>query len=600
MKKMTQLLMLIFISFTILGCYLDDDNTYPSSTNTQTPTPVIEGSNTVNNSIPIPTPTPSTSSKNVLILYDTVGDFGNTGKTNALFLQNLLGHFDINIQAKPAIEYVANEMDEDEAVFYIGNTYNVLASYTDGSAEKNAYENFYRDIGTKDKSIIWINYNLASLEKFWKDNNLNNTTFEQKTGLSFNRIAQLKYNRVKYKNIELFKGVIPFSSPGAYNTGCIDEGNTQYACSLELNLIDIVDANKTEIFATTYSTIAGTTTPISPYITRGDKFWFVGDIPFSFISEEDRYLAFADVLHDMLGIPHTESHKAIIRIEDVDARTEITKFTLLTDFMHQENLPFSIATIPQYEDPLGLENKGVATREKISDSQIGTVLKGLYDEGIASIVQHGTTHEYYNSINDSESEIKNPYNGLSGNDFEFIRVIENADHSYSYLYPVQEDSPQWAKDRIMQGKDILSELGITPFAWEPPHYMAGPNQYRGVQEIYPIQYARVLYYPNEESNDTATKYKSVGQFFPFVIQHDVYGYTIVPENIQNIVHNPNTDYRPLLPSDTIRFAQKLKVVRDGVASFYYHPHLGTDELKEITDGLKNAGYTFVPAPSLIE
>ena len=52
--------------------------------------------------------------------------------------------------------------------------------------------------------------------------------------------------------------------------------------------------------------------------------------------------------------------------------------------------------------------------------------------------------------------------------------------------------------------------------------------------------------------------------------------------------------------DIIRFSQKLKVVRDGVASFYYHPHLGTDELSKIIPGLQDAGYTFVRATSLME
>jgi hypothetical protein len=42
---------------------------------------------------------------------------------------------------------------------------------------------------------------------------------------------------VKYKNTELFKGVIPFATPGSDVSLCENEGSNRYACSLELNLI---------------------------------------------------------------------------------------------------------------------------------------------------------------------------------------------------------------------------------------------------------------------------------------------------------------------------------------------------------------------------
>jgi len=539
------------------------------------------------------------TSNKVLVLYDTAGAYGNEGKANAIFLQNLLGHFDLNIVAKPVTEYVENDMNDKRAVFYIGSTYAALSHYDQESDERKAYEDFYKDIATKDRTIVWINYNLQSLEKFWKENNLSNTTFAQKFGMHFNAVQQLKYNRVKYKNTELFKGVIPFATPRADLSICEDEGNNRYACALELNDIAIVDSNKVTIFATAYSTLPNTNTPISPYITQGGKFWFVGDIPFSYMSEEDRYLAFSDVLHDMLGIYHKENHKAIMRLEDVDARTNLNDLNQIAQYMHKQKIPFSVATIPVYEDPLGIENNGVATRELLSNSDVGQTLKSLYDKGQIYIVQHGTTHEYYDNLNEPESEIKNPYNGLSGNDFEFMRVRENADLSYTYLHPTKDDSGTWAKDRIQMGKNILTDLGVSAFSWEAPHYMAGPNHYRAIADIYPVQYARVLYYPYEKSDDPSKKYQFIGQFYPYVIKKDLYGTTVIPENIHNIEDLPNPGYRQLFPADTIRFAKKLKVVRDGIASFYYHPYLGDQYLKDIIPGLKDLGYVFVGAPSLV-
>jgi len=540
------------------------------------------------------------SSNSALILYDTVGDYGYTGKRNAMFLENLLGHFNLEVTSKPANEYQSNDMSGKRAVFYIGTSFDAFNQYPAGSAAKVSYENFYKDIAIKDKTVIWMNYNLSNLETYWKNNDLLNTTFSERYGISFSDVSQLKFNRVTYKNTELYKGVIPFATPGAVTEGCILESNKTYACSLELNQITILNQDSVDVFATATSTINNGETPVLPYITKAKNFWFVGDVPFTFMSEEDRYLAFSDVLHDMLNIPHKTSRKAIMRLEDVDARTEMADLNSIASYMGSKNIRFSVATIPRYEDPLGIENNGVATSELLSNSAIGTRLKELYDAGAIDIVQHGTTHQHHKSLDDNISEISNPYNGLSGDDFEFMRVIEHADLSYSYLYPVENDSAAWAKERITEGISIFNDMGIKAFAWEAPHYMAGPNHYRGIKEVYPVQYARVLYFPNEENPDIAIRNKFIGQFYPYLIQKDLYGYTIIPENIHNIEDFPNPGYRGLLPSDTIRFAKKLKVVRDGIASFYYHPYLQSRYLAEIVEGLEAEGYTFVSAPSLLQ
>lgn len=536
-------------------------------------------------------------SNNVLILYDNIGDFGFTGKTNAMLLENLIGHFDLNVTSKPLSEYKTNDMNNKKTIFYIGNNFNAIDNYTADSEEEIAYKKFYKDVAIQNKTIVWMNYNLSNLESYWQENALLNTTFAEKFGISFNDVSQLNYNRVNYKNTELYKGVIPYATPGSKIEGCLLEHDKQYACSLELNRINVLNQHNVKVYATAFNN----QDKIEEfYITKANNFWFIGDIPFTFMSEEDRYLAFSDLLHDMLNINHKEVHKAIMRLEDVDARTKLSDLNSIASYMGSKNIPFSVATIARYEDPLGIENNGVATTELLSDSIIGTRLKELYDSGTITIVQHGTTHQYHKNLDGNVSEISNPYNGLSGDDFEFMRVIEHSDLSYSYLYPIENDSSLWAKNRITEGISIFNTLGIQAFAWEAPHYMAGPNHYRAIRELYPVQYARVLYFPNENSSNPTTRNKFIGQFYPYLIQKDLYGYTIIPENIHNIANEPNPQYRPLFPVDTIRFAKKLKVVRDGIASFYYHPYLKSGYLQEIVEGLESEGYTFVSAPSLLQ
>ena len=539
--------------------------------------------------IPLPVPSDNPSLQNVLILYDNVGDYKEQGKINALLLENLLGHFDVNITSKPADQYIANEIVDNNitTVFYLGTTYlNDQISFKNSAAYTTNYLDFFKDIATNNKTIVWINYNLDLLESEWEANAWGNSTFVDTTGFTSSG-TDTNYTRVWYKDTELYKGVIPFATPGVDTTACYDEGNNTYACALELNTIGIIDDNKAFSIATASSTFDSNKS-IEPYVTQGGNFWFIGDIPFTYMSEEDRYLAFADLLHDMLGIPHQVSHKAIMRLEDVNAETDPSDLATIADYMRSQDINFSVATIPQYENPLGEYDYPLDTSIKLSDSDIGTLLQAYYNERLIDIVQHGFSHQY--------DSIENPYNGVTADDFEFMRVTDvNKDGNYTYVGPSEDDNGSWAKERILKGKTILDEVGIQAFAWEAPHYMAGPNHYRAIKDVYPIQYSRVIYYPDETDKSIF-----IGQFFPYIIRKDTYGYYIIPENIHNIEDNPNPGYRVVTAEDIIHFADVLKVVRDGVASFYYHPYLRTDDLSKIIPGLQSKGYTFVRATSLVE
>ncbi len=534
--------------------------------------------------ITLPVPSNNPPLQNVLILYDTAGPYGEQGKINALLLENLLGHFDLNITSKPADTYIANEIIDKNitTVFYLGTTYH--PNYTPG------YMNFYQDIAENNKTVVWINYNLDSLQTAWDNNNGwgSNSTFVDTTGFT-SAGTDTNYTRVWYKDTELYKGVIPFATPGADTSNCEPELtiNNAYACALELNTILISDENKISVHAEANSTIDSSISN-EPYITQAGNFWFVGDIPFTYMSEEDRYLAFSDLLHDMLNIDHNESHKAIMRLEDVNAETNPSDLIAITEYMQSQNIPFNVATIPQYENPLGEYGYPVSTSIKLYESDIGTLLKAYYSERLIDIVQHGFSHQY--------DSIKNPYNGVTADDFEFMIVTDtNNDGNYTYVGPSEDDNGTWAKQRIIEGKTILDQVGLQAFAWEAPHYMAGPDHYRAIKEVYPIQYSRLIYYPDESD-----KSKFVGQFYPYIIRKDTYGYYVIPENIHNIEDAPNEGYRTITSTDIIRFSKKLKVVRDAVASFYYHPYLGTDELSKIIPGLRNEGYEFVRATSLVE
>ena len=101
------------------------------------------------------------------------------------------------------------------------------------------------------------------------------------------------------------------------------------------------------------------------------------------------------------------------------------------------------------------------------------------------------------------------------------------------------------------------------------------------------------------SGRTVDHSKVNGQFFPYAVR-DIYGSAIVPENIGNVEPEAFNNHPARLPSDLIAAARRNLVVRDGVASFFYHPYLGVDFLKELVPGIIETGYTFVSADTMLK
>jgi uncharacterized protein YdaL len=92
--------------------------------------------------------------------------------------------------------------------------------------------------------------------------------------------------------------------------------------------------------------------------------------------------------------------------------------------------------------------------------------------------------------------------------------------------------------------------------------------------------------------------RQFGQFFPYTVR-DIYGTVVVPENIGNVEPEPFNNHPPRLPADILASSNRNLVVRDGVASFFYHPYLGTSYLQTLVTGIKAQGYTFVSGVSMV-
>lgn len=511
----------------------------------------------------------------VLALYDAPSgtEWDKLGYAYAIMLRNLLGHFSAQVDLQPVGSYTAGKIDNYDATFYLGSAYDHPVPAA-----------FLADAATTSKKLVWFKYNLWQLA--W-----NSTyNFQANRGFGFQGLRGLNaapspthpapgfFDTVKYKNLDFVK----------YYT--YDSGRNFVNADPDIGVTGITDPAK----ATALVSVANPkTAETAPYVVRSGNFWYFADLPFSFIGPRDRYLVFADMLHDILGIQHAESHRALVRLEDVGALVSVQSMRTLTDYLHKKKVPFSVAVIPYHVDGLGAYNGGVPMQVPLSQA---ANLKKSLDYAVArggEIVMHGYTHQY--------GKMRNPHTGVSGDDFEFWNIVDNK--------PLPEDSLEWALGRLNAGLTELRSNGYTPFAWETPHYQASPLASRAVPQVFGTTFQRVVYYTSDTPAlaGGAGKDLSVGQIFPYVIQKDHYGQRILPENLGNIEYDistidPTSNYN-YTPDDIITNAKYAKAVRDGFASFFFHPfwlepEIGTPgfaDFQKTIDGITQLGFTWVPA-----
>jgi len=479
---------------------------------------------------------PIAPAPNVLILYDDTGTWGWLGAMYALKLENLLAHFESKVTKKPLGQYLVGDLAKYNATFYLGSTY----------TETSLSPVFQADLNFNKKPFVWAGFNLWRYA--W-----NEPLFASKYGFQFLDYAPENHPKVVYKKTNLKKEVW---DPG-------------------LNHIKILDPKIVKVHATAVDGAGA----VWPYIVQSGNFWFVADMPLVSTSFENRSLAFADLLHDMLGINHPETHRAYFRVEDISRASDEPSLKAITTAVKALKVPFLISVIPSYRDWMGAYNNGVPQKLNLSaNSILGKELKVWVSIG-GKVLQHGTTHQI--------DGLLNPYNGVSGDDYEFYRVALDATNELSYIGPVSGDSVTWAKKRILQGQNILKTAGFTPIGWLTPHYIASPVDYKVVATLYPFACDRAILFVTDSTGGTqADELNS-----PFVYR-DTYGIKRIPETIGYPDPNGN-DGAPVLPTNLIRRAQALKVVRDGWAGFYFHWYLNPTYLTETINGLKAIGYQFI-------
>jgi uncharacterized protein YdaL len=296
--------------------------------------------------------------------------------------------------------------------------------------------------------------------------------------------------------------------------------------------LEILDPSKVQVLA---AAVSGDGSSM-PYMVRSGSFWYCANEPFSHAGGGDSYLVFCDLLHDFFGIDKTEERKALLRIEDVSVDSDPVDLRAIADYLHGKQIPFQVALIPIFKDPKAKAEIHLSDRPQFVRAVHYMVSRG------AMIVMHGATHQYH---------------GISGDDYE--------------LWDTQTGKPAFGDAQVVVEQKLRTGLkesffnGIYPVTWETPHYAASENAYRTIAKYFSSAY---------ESCFPCTSVDRFGRF-------------IIPENIGFIQEEKPS------PVELIKNAERLLVVRDGMASFFFHPFMDIKYLKQTVEGIQKLGYRFI-------
>jgi uncharacterized protein YdaL len=220
-------------------------------------------------------PAPSASAPTTaLVLYDTTGRWGSLGGQYVTALVSMTAHLG-SFVAHPVTGYRAGELDRYRAVVYLGSTY-----------DEPVPTAFLDDVLATHKPVLWANDNIWQLVKRSGD-------FSKRYGFVYKGFDHSPIDRVVYRGVTLTRDA-------GNSFGVMDEWLT--------------DTGKVTVLAT-----AGRRDGTSfPWAVRSGTFTYVGEVPLTYTSDTDRYLAFADLLYDTLAPAPEPRHHMVLASQGLD------------------------------------------------------------------------------------------------------------------------------------------------------------------------------------------------------------------------------------------------------------------------------------------
>lgn len=494
------------------------------------------------------------------------------GRAHALELQNLLGHFPAVRQIVVPVErYRRGMLDRCATNFYLG-------TYFDNPLPAA----FLADFAASSSTVVWLGYNA------WR---LPPGTLERAFEVRYRGLSTLDAARKDARGRPSFHRFVDYKGQTFEKFGeWAPADPSRFDAAYEVALYDpLTDAARASVVA--WARRDAAPEERTPYALVRGKRWLVADTPFSYITESDRYLVFADLLFDMLGEPPRrgpgEKKPALFRVEDAHAMLPRWQLYGMADMLERLRAPFSVAVIPMWVDALGVMRLRRRWRLASDDEGFKEFLRYASERG-ASFILHGLTHQ--------RGFARNPFTGISGDDFEFWDREDDR--------PIAGETAKDAAGRVADARRILEAAGVVPSAWMTPHYQASELDARVFARAFEWSVGRMIYRPRGAKDGDAP----IGQFFPYEIDGDFYGSRVVPENVGNAQPYLNDQVlRAVTIDDMIRVIRRNAVLRDSWASFFVHPSMletrdkggvadrpgDTRELERLVAAARESGYEFV-------
>jgi uncharacterized protein YdaL len=517
-----------------------------------------------------------------LVVYDSTNTWGYLGELYAMAAGNLASHFG-KVTAEPVVDYVAGQVNNYTATIYIGSTYNEPIPTA-----------FLNDVLSTTHPVIWASDNI------WQLSGTAGSAADQAFMAKYGWDPSTSYFDTTDTPVTVSYKSQTFSRNSLNGANVLAPHITTPSA---VTVLASANCTNSSGAAVNCAPIAQTTGTSFPWAIRSSTLTYVGEIPFSYMSETDRYVAFSDLLFAALAPSATPSHLALVRLEDVNPTSDPTALRQIANYLSSVHVPFSVNVIPEYTDPNGVLNNGVPQTITLAQAPaVVSALKYMLTKG-GSLNEEGFTHQY--------SNVANPYNGVSGDDAEFYRAqcssTQNPPYSFDTTCPTTDwviwtgplpgDSASWAAGRVQSGRQLFTQAGLSvPSVWVTPHYFASATDYAAIDSSFSARYEREIFVSGQLSGQPLDYSRIFGQFFPYVV-HDVYGEKIIPENLGDYEPTSQNNNPPRTVADIIHNAQVNLAVTQGVASFFFDPSNPLSVLQQTVSGIQGLGYQFVSPTS---
>ena len=301
-----------------------------------------------------------------------------------------------------------------------------------------------------------------------------------------------------------------------------------------------------------------------PAIIKNDKVTYIAFQPFPSDGDSLILVVAIDVLSAMLG-KHKKNPRVLFRLEDVNAFTYDNKNTSLgktMGYLLKENVFVHIGLIPVMVDASG---KLLATIDQ--SRTLNKLVRS--DPGKIEFIQHGTRHHRLDPRNQGK---------MSGDAYEYF---------YTDDHTLGRDVAQvFAKQRIVDGYNVLKRAGIKSFSFETPHYVMSPGQQEVANAIYSVMHHSPIAYSGAQ----------IKPFMPWFTQR---AQTVYVPGAVGYVDMQNIDsVRDML----YRLSKLKEIIPDPIVVVVFHPFMievkgRENDLMALIEGIKKHGYHFVSTQS---